>query len=420
MSLNTKIEHVVCLVMENQSFDRVLGFVDGVGALDGTQYAVNSSGEKVFVRKGADPIKNQQYDPPHSFAATVGQLFGPEGYKGEAPVGKWFLSAPFPNSDADAEQEFMRFFDSDNMQLPAITTLAQNFITCDRWFSSVPGPTGPNRLFIHAATSGGYAGSSWKLDTTQYTFNSSGEKIPKKGLNCPAEMQTIYESIDHSPGNYNWRYYFHESLNTAMAFPYVRACTQNLKTTEDFFEDAANNNLPSYSFITPHLMVNCQHPGLDGINMVPGDNLIADVYEAIRQNEEVWQKTLLIITYDEAGGYYDSVFSREKVPSTPILNPKGWPEDNVEYDFRYLGVRVPALLISAWFDHCLDHNLYEHSSILTTLKDLFRLQGKGPDGFLTIRDQNSNNLIAHQKIRDIPRTDLQKLPRSKFQNPEIS
>jgi phospholipase C len=306
------------------------------------------------------------------------------------------------------------------MQLPAITTLAQNFITCDRWFSSVPGPTGPNRLFIHAATSGGYAGSSWKLDATQYTFNSSGEKIPKKGLNCPAEMQTIYESIDHSPGNYNWRYYFHESLNTAMAFPYVRACTQNLKTTEDFFEDAANNNLPSYSFITPHLMVNCQHPGLDGINMVPGDNLIADVYEAIRQNEEVWQKTLLIITYDEAGGYYDSVFSREEVPSTPILNPKGWPEDNVEYDFRYLGVRVPGLLISAWFDHCLDHNLYEHSSILTTLKDLFRLHGKGPDGFLTIRDQNSNNLIAHQKIRDIPRTDLQKLPRSKFQNPEIS
>jgi phospholipase C len=205
-----------------------------------------------------------------------------------------------------------------------------------------------------------------------------------------------------------------------MAFPYVRACTQNLKTTEDFFEDAANNNLPSYSFITPHLMVNCQHPGLDGINMVPGDNLIADVYEAIRQNEEVWQKTLLIITYDEAGGYYDSVFSREEVPSTPILNPKGWPEDNVEYDFRYLGVRVPGLLISAWFDHCLDHNLYEHSSILTTLKDLFRLHGKGPDGFLTIRDQNSNNLIAHQKIRDIPRTDLQKLPRSKFQNPEIS
>ena len=131
-------------------------------------------------------------------------------------------------------------------------------------------------------------------------------------------------------------------------------------------------------------------------------------------------KTLLIITYDEAGGYYDSVFSREEVPSTPILNPKGWPEDNVEYDFRYLGVRVPGLLISAWFDHCLDHNLYEHSSVPATLKDLFRLHGKGPDGFLTIRDQNSNNLIAHQKIRDIPRTDLQKLPRSKFQNPEIS
>mgnify|MGYP001974711391 FL=1 len=97
--------------------------------------------------------------------------------------------------------------------------------------------------------------------------------------------------------------------------------------------DVLKNNLPSYSFITPHLKIDCQHPGPPGINMVPGDNLIADVYEAIRQNEEVWRKTLLIITYDEAGGYYDSVFSKEEVPSTPILNPKGWPEDNVEYDF---------------------------------------------------------------------------------------
>ena len=68
MSINTRIEHVVCLMMENQSFDRILGFVDGVGTLDGTQYALNSSGEKVNVRKGADPIKNHQYDPPHGFA----------------------------------------------------------------------------------------------------------------------------------------------------------------------------------------------------------------------------------------------------------------------------------------------------------------------------------------------------------------
>ena len=79
MSINTRIEHVVCLMMENQSFDRILGFVDGVGTLDGTQYALNSSGEKIYVRKGADPIKNHQYDPPHGFAATVGQLFGPDG-----------------------------------------------------------------------------------------------------------------------------------------------------------------------------------------------------------------------------------------------------------------------------------------------------------------------------------------------------
>ena len=420
MSLNTKIEHVVCLMMENQSFDRILGFVDGVGTLDGTQYAVNSSGEKVFVSKGADPIKNQLYDPPHHFPATVRQLFGPEGYKGEAPEGKWFVSAPFPKSDPDAEREFMRCFDSDTLQLPAITTLAQNFITCDRWFSSVPGPTGPNRLFIHAATSGGYTGSSWKLDGTQYSINASGEKILKKGLNCPAEMQTIYESIDHSPGDLNWRYYYHKSLNTALAFPYVRAYPHNHHPTEDFFVDAANNNLPSYSFITPHLMANCQHPGEDGINMVPGDNLIADVYEAIRQNEEVWKKTLLIITYDEAGGYYDSVVCQDEVPATATLNPEGWPEDNVEFDFRYLGVRVPGLLISAWFDHCLDHHLYEHSSVPATLKRLFHLQGKGPDGFLTMRDQNANNLIAHQKIRDTPRTDCWELPRSKFQNPELS
>ena len=387
------LSRIVVLMMENQSFDRLLGFVKGVGRLDGSQYALNSKGEKVFVSSGADPVVHNEFNPPHSFIDTMKQLYGEEYYTGQKPTGAGMLSSVFPQSNKEKEIEFLRFFSPD--QIPAITTLAQNFVCCDRWFSSVPGPTGVNRLFTHTATSGGYTGSLW---------------LAEDGLNPPEEMKTIFESL-HSK-NLSWKIYSPDNLITAACLPYVARHSANISDLDQFFEDAKDGQLADYTFVNPDLWKNSQHPG-EVPNLVPGDHLIADVYEAIRQNDELWENTLLIITYDEAGGYYDSVVSTDEMPSLTKFNPAGgWNEPSAEFDFKYLGVRVPALLISAYLDHVVDHTSYEHASILASLKELFDLESAGPEGFLTSRDQHANSIFKNNLFRELPRQDLFHLPRN--------
>ena len=92
-----------------------------------------------------------------------------------------------------------------------------------------------------------------------------------------------------------------------------------------------------------------------------------------------------------------------------------WPKENgVDYDFRYLGVRIPGLIISPWLDHSVDSTVFEHASVAATVKTLFNTTAKGPGGYLTTRDQAANNLIRNLKLRDTPRTDLISLPRSRY------
>jgi len=387
------INRIVVLMMENQSFDRLLGFAKGVGQLDGSQFAFNSNGEKVYVSSGADPVAHNEFNPPHLFVDTMKQLYGDEQYVGQKPTGVGMLSAVFPESDKEKEIEFMRFFSPE--QIPALTTLAQNFVSCDRWFSSVPGPTGPNRLFAHTASSGGYTGSLWLVED---------------GLNPPEGMKTIFESLHNK--NVSWKIYSPDNLKTAACLPYVARHSENVTDLDQFFEDAKSNQLADYSFVNPDLWKNSQHPG-EVPNLVPGDHLIADVYEAIRQNDELWANTLLLITYDEAGGYYDSVVSTEEMPPIAKIPPSGgWDKSSHEFDFKYLGVRVPALLVSAYLDHRVDHTSYEHASILASLKELFQLRSEGPEGFLTSRDQHANSIFANNLFRNSPRQDLFQLPRN--------
>ena len=395
-------KHFVVLMMENQSFDRLLGFVNGIGKLDGSEFSLNSNNEKVFASRGGHPVKDHLFDPPHSTKATMKQLWGETEYQGQKPDGSGWIKSHWPSSEISAEKSFMKCFDDVDQQLPAMITLAKNYVVCDRNFSAMPGPTAPNRLFLHAATSGGYTGGTYM----------GGEK----GLNVPEGMQSIFEAIDDTDENLSWNLYnIYPQLTTALAFPYVRSNVDRVRTFMQFEEDCMNDNLPTYSVINPELYVNCQHAGGDGSSLVDGDNYIASVYEAIRRNQEVFDKTLFYITYDEAGGYWDSVVSDEVLPKTEVTYPrKDWPDEGPEYDFQFAGARIPGLLISPWLDHSVDSTFFEHSSVPATVKELFKTKARGPEGFLTTRDQAANNLVSNLKIRDTPRRDLPCLPRSKY------
>lgn len=131
--------------------------------------------------------------------------------------------------------------------------------------------------------------------------------------------------------------------------------------------------------------------------MINGDILLGQVYEAIRGNPSLWQNTLLIITYDEAGGFPDSVVCTERVPS--VTGPLADKEPQRDFKFEFLGPRVPTLLISGYLQAGkLDSRTYEHASIPRSVKDVFSLDG-GPkggtrdDGFLTARDAAANSIL---------------------------
>jgi len=220
-------------------------------------------------------------------------------------------------------------------------------------------------------------------------------------------QKPIFQSIDESSAGKSWSVYF-EMAPTTLFFKYTRRAEHDKKFHEmkQFWEDVANGTLanyvwlePNYSEEGPNRPANDQHPDHD---VSLGDALMKQVYEALR-NSPLWNETLLIITYDEHGGFFDHV-----PPPTDCPNPDGKIayDTNPPFDFTRLGVRVPALMISPWIpagtvvgEPASTH--YEHSSIPATIRKWF-----APDqAFLTERDAYAATFDSVVDMLDEPRTD---------------
>ena len=150
------------------------------------------------------------------------------------------------------------------------------------------------------------------------------------------------------------------------------------------------DSLPPSPCITPAFLgsarqpVNSMHAPAD---VRPAEKLVADVYGALRANPDVWKKTLLIVLFDEHGGYYDHV------PPPATVSPDGIAGRTdqsflVPFDFKRLGLRVPAILVSPWFEPSVDSTVYSHSTIVGSVIEALNL----PGGFLTQRDAKANKL----------------------------
>jgi phospholipase C len=356
------IHHIVVLMMENRSFDHMLGYlkrpdydIDGLTGTESNPIDPQHPANRVTVSNDAGDILAP--DPGNSFQDVNVQLFNqPSGPPPVGPANEGFVFSYSQQSGVTpaTASTIMKCFDAS--RLPVLTTLAQEFAVCDRWFSSVPGPTWPNRFFAHCATSNGYLDNSllhnWNMPTVF-------EKITAKGL--------------------TWRDYYHD-LSQTWALSRLR--TDDLKgnfcSFSQFKTDARRGRLPQYSFIEPKYFsflgtANDQHPPHD---IRAGEHFIADVYNAVRSSP-LWEQTLLVITYDEHGGLYDHV-----------LPPRATPPDarTSQFAFDRYGVRVPALLISPYISKktIVHDRIFDHASIPATLKRVFRL-----DGFLTARDRDA-------------------------------
>ena len=332
------IRHVIVLMLENRSFDQILGAMQEVypdldGVKGGGPPRSNRDADGQPVEQAPVAGARMKDDPKHELPNALHQL--------EDDNGNFVLdfAKAYPHSAKDERRQIMAYFPLD--KLPALHALAREFTVCDRWFSSLPGSTWPNRLFVHSGT-------------------SLGQALMPQGLFDLAkqhyDQDTVYDRLNER--KVDWRIYFGD-FPQSMLLEHQRRPenARRYRPMKQFFADAEGPEFkfPAYSFIEPRYYAphqNDDHPPHD---VYGAQRLIADVYNAVRKNERLWESTLLVILYDEHGGFYDHVSPPAAVPPD---------EHRQEYSFDRLGVRVPAVLVSPWVDKRVEHTVFDHTSVL--------------------------------------------------------
>ena len=392
------IKYVFVVMLENRSFDHLLGFshLQGSDALTGKPTSIEGldstrnenqdlNGHPVFVSTPAPWAMS--HDPAHEFTDVKVQLCG---VKGQYPhINNSGFVASYAAVDQANPGDTMRCFAPE--QLPVLTTLAREFAVCDHWFSSMPGPTWPNRFFLHAASSGG-------LDHSPSTLNVASSLLFN---GYKFDNGTIFDRLDNK--GVSWTIYKGDPFPQTLAISgmTVRVAEGRFRDFEDFSSDVKNAGYAtSYTFIEPDYHItsdfvcgNSQHPKDD---ITRGEALLKQIYETIRSSPH-WESSVLIIVYDEHGGFYDHVPPPQTVaPGDKSTNPEN---TLFAFNFTQLGVRVPAIIVSPLIPRgTIDHTVYDHTSVLATLEHIF---GVPP---LTERDKQAHTL-NHLFSLTTPRTD---------------
>ena len=313
--------------------------------------------------------------------------------------------APGQTFDHDA----MGYYDDGD--LPFYYDLAKTFAISDRYFCAVIGPTFPNRSYLVAGTSFGHL-------TTDEIITKDGYK-PITG--------TIYDRLDAA--GITWVDYF-----TDLPFSLIfKTSAGHIKPFSAFAEDAAAGTLPQVAFVDPSALVDItingskyetdEHPPA---NIRAGEYTTAQIITALR-NSPSWNDSILLLTYDEHGGFYDHVMpppapqggnltpdgiepgqcadasnlpasaqpgggvtcgtsSNEDAPGIcPGFSPTGpYPENCGHFD--QLGFRVPLIAVSPFAKpHYVSHVVNSHASFLALVEKRFSLPS------LTARDANAND-----------------------------
>jgi phospholipase C len=375
------VNSIVVLMLENRSFDHMLGFLypgnvspsgQPFEGLAGTESNPDKSGQPVTVSRIEPTTPNAYFmpgaDPGEGYMATNDQLYGNNNgpaSAGQAAAGQgfvtnfaytltWEANMKWAIESGTAAASIMGCYTPET--LPVLSALAKGYAVCDQWFASVPTETLPNRAFACAATSQGH------MDDKTRTFSSP----------------TIFGLLDAAGLGWAIYGYDKEPLTKATFTQVNNAAASHFGKFTDFQAAAKAGTLPPFTFLEPSWGSegNSQHPPYD---VALGEQLIHDVYEALRAGPG-WPGTLLVITYDEHGGCYDHV-------------PPPWgavpPDSNTgEFGFSFdrFGIRVPTVLVSPLIAPGTVYRVpagstpLDHTSILKTVEQRWKLPA------LTARD----------------------------------
>jgi phospholipase C len=372
-------DHIVVVMMENHSFDNLLGALarSGQAAADGLTFT--DSGVPTNSNPGpSGPV------PAYAFPSTA-----------QAPDVSQTWNDTHVQVDGGAMDGFIRSVNSTQPMgyfpaevLPFSYSLASTFTVANRWFCSAPCQTYPNRRFLMAGTAYGDIATN---------LASLSDPPPPNG--------TIFDRL-HACG-ISWRNYFTDLPQTAIIPSIIKKYPTNLSLMEEFYADCATGLLPSVSFVDPGFGVLsdigkpiASLPGLEKIGAVletvggdeedPQDMYYGEawahrVVDAVL-NSPAWPRTLLIYTYDEHGGYYDHV------PPPPAIEPDSIPPDLTSSDvpgaYNIYGVRVPAVVLSPHSKpNAVTNVIHDHTSVLATIEAKWNLPA------LTYRDANAATVM---------------------------
>jgi phospholipase C len=343
-----QIDHFVVVMMENHSFDNILGLIgrgDGftIGA-DGRPTAKNPDGHGNFVHAFHMPTECQTNGVGNDWKAAH------EAYDGGTCQG--FVTG--------TTAEAMGYFTRED--LPFSCALAGVFPIADRYFCSAMAQTNPNRRYLFAGTSLGLINDSLPLE------------LPPNGV--------IFDQFDAH--GITWKDYYSSVPSLGVFLPLLGqpAVTSRLAHIDQFFVDAAAGDLPQFSLVEPDYTTQSEENPQD---IQFGDAFVAKVVNAVMASP-AWPKSMLIWTYDEHGGYYDHVPPPAAIP--PDDRPPMLAASDPPGGFDRYGFRVPCAVVSPYAKrHFVSHTVYDHTSILKTIETKWNLPA------LTRRDANAHSLL---------------------------
>ncbi|HEX2433082.1 MAG TPA: alkaline phosphatase family protein [Gaiellaceae bacterium] len=362
----SRIDHIVVLMLENRSFDHMLGYLKLEAGLpvDGLERSMSNrhAGKTYRVHHLTSTKLTKEQDPGHGGADVREQLASGNG---------GFVSNYAKHNPKDPNPgTVMGYYNGTD--LPVYDRLVREYAVCDRWFCSVPGATWPNRLY---SVCGKAAGSKDNKRQPLYAVPSFVRHLDRAKV--------------------SWRWYAHEYVATLRMIDdkyRLSLSTTNFRYFDrrtaalgrSFLEHAAAGQLASVSWIDPNFVdfnlfgpagSNDDHPPSD---VKAGQKLALSLYTALASSPK-WSKTLLVITYDEHGGFFDHV------------GPPAAKDDSPA--FRSYGPRVPALVISPWIPRgIVSSELYDHTSIIKTILLRFCRRADGSIPAMGARVANANHL----------------------------
>ena len=357
------LKHIVVLMMENRSFDHMLGALKAQDArIDGITPGLmnpDTNGNPVKVQPLAEFQSQLDPDPDHHFPGVDLQIFGGDKSPGRVADMSGFVKSYFTQQqDVGHSQKIMYYFTHD--KLPVLTMLATEFAVFNRWFSSIPGPTICNRAFAHYGTSFGKVGMDLFYVNEPYL--------------------SVYDRLVRATPKHTAKLYYYDQTSSTMEITNLLQHQPELfGTYQQFLSDCKKGKLPEYSFVEPNYN---DHDGDEGAEIASdqhpdhhvqaGELFIATIYQAIKRNPNLWKSTALLIVYDEHGGIYDHVVPPACMPDGFVASPNDTGTGQ-EFRFDRLGVRVPAILVSPWIAKgtVVDGRVFEHASIPATVTEHF-------------------------------------------------